>query len=114
MASRRFEDGLGGLFHGVDRGAEFAGRARHAAFFAFADEGGEFTLIAGDGFVQSASSSSSVRRPCRVGDVGSRACVDPAARLLRSRLANIRSTRKTLRCMARPTVTPRDFYPSGD
>ena len=47
----RFQDLLRGLFHAVDRGAEFVGRARHAALLAVADQRGQIALVAGDGVV---------------------------------------------------------------
>ena len=45
----RFQNFLRGVIHAVDRGAQFVGRARHAALLAVADQGGKFALVAGDG-----------------------------------------------------------------
>ena len=48
----RFEDLFGGLFHALDRSAEFAGGVRHAALAAVADQHGKLALVAGDGGMQ--------------------------------------------------------------
>ncbi len=47
----RVQDFLRGFFHAADRGAEFAGRARHTALLAFADQGSDLAPVMRDRFL---------------------------------------------------------------
>ena len=46
------QDPVGGLLHGVDGGAELAGRARHPPLLAVGQQRGEFARVAGEGVAQ--------------------------------------------------------------
>ena len=99
---RRVQDRLRGPFHGVDRGAELAGRASHAAILLSPIKRRQVVLVAGD-FPRTSVELEFARSPLHrpLGSARKRRVRRPARA---PRRAEHLLDRKTLRCTPRPSL----------